>query len=401
MYLLEISIFTEESAYRSTDYQGNTDENEFSNYQHSASTSNTKDNSVGTRQLGVLLEHQLNSQKVDVVRDCCLESDQKSPVSSKDADDSVTSNSRHDSTTTSGSGGSMNSSFSSLEYNSTRLYKFKSNLKHRFNGDMAHKGDGQSASKVRRLSDSLYGNEVKGENNGDGSQRHRSTQRESHESFPPKELENKKQSIEDWQEMATFHSKEKYNGAASRTVEGDEESLAPIFAPSENGSFYTPQNIPQSQIAAGMNIMEESSSMLHPVLIYVKVSPPVQHASAFNRVTNSKYDAGSSAHYNALSHIDNTSHDRMRYNSQNQNSLMAEIPRLIPRNFGFEKEEPIIGSPQSTIMAIDSNMRSYGEARLKDPREFRDYVDTSLNSSVNGWLQSQYYNTISRPYPAF
>jgi len=131
---------------------------------------------------------------------------------------------------------------SSGDDNGTRLYKFKSNMKHRFTTDLEHTVQGSSRKK-RRDSESSCGNYTEDYEKDCGTKNSPLLEKSSKKSIKEEIIPSSPDNV-------------------------------PIFALNKNGSFYIPLTIDYALIAKGMLRVSETAPVLHPVSIFVNFSVP-------------------------------------------------------------------------------------------------------------------------------
>ncbi|CAL4066959.1 unnamed protein product [Meganyctiphanes norvegica] len=160
---------------------------------------------------------------------------------------------------------------SSGDDNGARLYKFKSNMKHRFTSDLETT---HQIRKKRRDSESSCGNYTDYEKDcgtptGLSCQPH---------NVPGKVIKR------DYQNSPLLE-KTPRKTIKEELIPGLHDDV-PIFALNKNGSFYIPLTIDYSLIAKGMAGVIETAPVLHPVSIFVNFSVPSSSSCAVNNGPN-------------------------------------------------------------------------------------------------------------------
>ena len=165
-----------------------------------------------------------------------------------------------------------NASSSSGDDNPSRLYKFKSNMKHRFSVDLEHSQTTHPAKKPRRDAGSSSSNYDKFDT---------SSQVNNYSSVH--------QDINDIRDTNS-NSVDKFVNSDVRPISMPEtiqrsdscvlpkhqdalKALVPIFAFNQSGSFYVPMFVDSSVVASAMSAKPEISPVLHPISIYVNFTP--------------------------------------------------------------------------------------------------------------------------------
>ncbi|XP_018028106.1 transcription factor cwo [Hyalella azteca] len=172
-----------------------------------------------------------------------------------------------------------NTSSSGGEDNPSRLYKFKSNMKHRFSVDLEHSSVLHPSKKQRRDSGSSSSNYDQYESfgrpipkgtlcpNGD---------RETNS--PQKENRDRAVASEKFKVKEIARPSSGGNVSTSRMptlnlVDDAIQTPVPIFAFNQSGSFYVPMSVDASVVASAMSIKPEITPVLHPISIYVNFTP--------------------------------------------------------------------------------------------------------------------------------
>ena len=180
--------------------------------------------------------------------------------------------------------GSNDSSSSSGDENPIRLYKFKSNMKHRFNVDLEHSRTSPATKKQRRTSGSSSSNYfhpyqtidskptiLKNYSNGDhNTSTYCSNDVRTSNVSQLKDFEFLNSSGPVSVNGVTQLSS---NSALSLDEDNSLKSTVPIFAFNQSGSFYVPMSVDQSVVASAISKKPEMSPVLHPVSIYVNFTP--------------------------------------------------------------------------------------------------------------------------------
>ncbi|XP_050716877.1 transcription factor cwo-like isoform X2 [Eriocheir sinensis] len=256
--------------------------------------------------------------------------------------------------------------------NSSRLYKFKSNMKHRFSADLEQS---HQVRKKRRDSESSCGNYTDYEKDRVTPTGPASRATPSQDSFPPdtaKLLDGKDSPLpEKVQRSSTPTPKcEGQMGDSSpcrQVPEMGPGGTVPIFALNQNGSFYVPLTIDNALIAPIMSGLSDMSPVLHPISISVNfcgpcptitssIVPPGQPGCAGAIVPNTHHLLGS-----RYSHITHSSplntfeagvyngrpHTRVPYERKKRDSTRHTSQYEEPRGGmsggapeGVEKREP-------------------------------------------------------------
>ncbi|KAF2352004.1 Orange domain [Trinorchestia longiramus] len=172
-----------------------------------------------------------------------------------------------------------NTSSSGGEDNPSRLYKFKSNMKHRFSVDLEHSSSSHPAKKLRRDSGSSSSNYDQYESIGRPVSNSNLCASSPKETNPPHK-EHRDRTVH----MDKFKVKEHSRppsvnaGVMSRlptSAQPDDSNRTPvpIFAFNQSGSFYVPMSVDPSVVASAMSVKPEISPVLHPISIYVNFTP--------------------------------------------------------------------------------------------------------------------------------
>merc|ERR1712179_259598 len=241
---------------------------------------------------------------------------------------------------------------SSGDDNITRLYKFKSNMKHRFTTDLEHT---HQIRKKRRDSESSCGNYTDydkewGTPVGLSCQPHNASGKVTKRIY---------QNSPHLDKSSRKLIKEELNPSADDNV--------PIFALNKNGSFYIPLTIDHSLIAKGMARVIETAPVLHPVSIFVNFSVPSPNSSvARNGPNNTPPNFKLNNDYSPKQ-LPNISKDevdnRFQENPQDHPHDMCRDSQLLNPSYNDLKQR----SGHQNLSSEESKNFDSKEAEQKDP----------------------------------
>ncbi|KAK7080053.1 hypothetical protein SK128_024215 [Halocaridina rubra] len=172
----------------------------------------------------------------------------------------------------------LSSNNSSSGDDSVRLYKFKSNMKHRFSADLEQS---HQVRKKRRDSESSCGNYTDCEKDRITPTGHITRPTPYQDVFPndPVKMLDGHDSPPLGKNSGTPSPTPKFENIGGRNSPTRNQSegpggTIPIFALNQNGSFYVPLTIDYALVAPAMSNLMDTSPILHPVSIYVNFCCP-------------------------------------------------------------------------------------------------------------------------------
>ncbi|XP_066986298.1 transcription factor cwo-like isoform X3 [Macrobrachium rosenbergii] len=286
----------------------------------------------------------------------------------------------------SGYSSGLSSNNSSSGDDSVRMYKFKSNMKHRFSADLEQS---HQVRKKRRDSESSCGNYTDCEKDRVTPTGLLPRPTSYQDGFP-----NESVKMLDGQDSPML---EKNSGTPSPTPKYEHPSgrisptrhmtegpggTIPIFALNQNGSFYVPLTIDYSLLAPAMAGLSETSPVLHPVSIYVNFCCPTATVTANIGAAHQPNFGGPQAphtvypavgirptygsHNSSLHHFESSTHNG-RFPSRMYNDRKRRDP---PRQgvSQFEEQRTNLTNPTETI-----EKREPGEIDMREYRDARDH----------------------------
>ncbi|XP_064105300.1 uncharacterized protein LOC135214833 isoform X2 [Macrobrachium nipponense] len=287
----------------------------------------------------------------------------------------------------SGYSSGLSSNNSSSGDDSVRMYKFKSNMKHRFSADLEQS---HQVRKKRRDSESSCGNYTDCEKDRVTPTGLLPRPTSYQDGFP-----NESVKILDGQDSPML---EKNSGTPSPTPKYEHPSgrisptrhmtegsggTIPIFALNQNGSFYVPLTIDYSLLAPAMAGLSETSPVLHPVSIYVNFCCPTATVTANIGAAHQPNFGGPQAphsnvypavgirptygsHNSSLHHFETSTHNG-RFPSRMYNDRKRRDP---PRQgvSQFEEQRTNLSNPTETV-----EKREPGEIDMREYRDVRDH----------------------------
>ncbi|XP_068223283.1 transcription factor cwo-like isoform X4 [Palaemon carinicauda] len=287
----------------------------------------------------------------------------------------------------SGYSSGLSSNNSSSGDDSVRMYKFKSNMKHRFSADLEQS---HQVRKKRRDSESSCGNYTDCEKDRVTPTGHLPRPTSYQDGFP-----NESVKMLDGQDSPML---EKNCGTPSPTPKYEHPSgrlsptrhaaespggTIPIFALNQNGSFYVPLTVDHSLLAPAMAGLNEKSPVLHPVSIYVNFCCPAATVTANIGAVHQSNFGGSQAphsnvypavgirqaygnHNSSLHHFESSTHNG-RFPSRMYNDRKRREP---PRQSvsQFEDQRTNLSNPPETV-----EKREPGEIDMREYRDVRDH----------------------------
>ncbi|XP_045136055.1 transcription factor cwo-like isoform X2 [Portunus trituberculatus] len=244
--------------------------------------------------------------------------------------------------------------------NSSRLYKFKSNMKHRFSADLEQS---HQVRKKRRDSESSCGNYTDYEKDRVTPTGPASRTTPSQENFPTdsaKLLDGHDSPVPEKNQRTPTPTPKCENQMESSSPNKQVPDMGsagtvPIFALNQNGSFYVPLTIDNSLIAPIMSGLSDMSPVLHPISISVNfcgpfptitssIVPPGQPGCAAAHVPNAHHLLG-----NRLSHMTHgtalNSFESGVYNGRPHPRPPYDRKRRDPVRHTSQYEEPRVGVP--------------------------------------------------------
>ncbi|KAK3853838.1 hypothetical protein Pcinc_039636 [Petrolisthes cinctipes] len=279
------TLVTEESAYRSDDRPNQEDRDDKN------SGSSMDNNSGVSSQLREMLQQHGGSGKI-TDRRCGGYSSGLSSNNSSSGDDNNNSN-------------------------NSRLYKFKSNMKHRFSADLEQS---HQVRKKRRDSESSCGNYTDCEKDRVTPTGHismpRGTPCQDGYSLDSNKLLDGRDSPGPEKKLRSSTPTPKYEGRSSPCKQMPEicpGGTVPIFALNQNGNYYVPLTIDNALIAPIMAGLSEVSPVLHPVSISVNFCGPCPTITS-NLGTSNQSNCGG-AHPQSTHHLLGNRYSHAGYNS--------------------------------------------------------------------------------------
>ncbi|XP_042207359.1 transcription factor cwo-like isoform X1 [Homarus americanus] len=303
---------------------------------------------------------------------------------------------------------SNNSSSGDDNNNSSRLYKFKSNMKHRFSADLEQS---HQVRKKRRDSESSCGNYTDCEKDRVTPTGPMSLSRPTscQEGFPHdtgKLLDGRDSPLlEKNQRCQTPTPKCENKGGRSSPCRqsGDAGSgpTVPIFALNQSGNFYVPLTINSSLIAPAMSGLSDLSPVLHPISISVNfcgstptitsnaVTPNQAHGAG-NLVSNSYLALGSRLSQASQNSTMN-SFESGTYNGRPYTRVVGDRKRREPSRQVSQFEDQRTGL-SNTSDSIEKREPSDLEMReLRDVREHHhrhsDHQQRDLPRDPSSWME--------------
>ena len=243
--------------------------------------------------------------------------------------------------------------------NSSRLYKFKSNMKHRFSADLEQS---HQVRKKRRDSESSCGNYTDYEKDRvtpTGPASRATPSQDSLLTDSTKLLDgHDSPMLEKNQRSPTPILKcesQTENSSPCKQIPEGPAGTVPIFALNQNGSFYVPLTIDNSLIAPIMSGLSDTSPILHPISISVNfcgpfptitssIAPPSQPGCGGAHVPNAHHLLGS--RYSHMTHGSTmNSFESGVYNGRPHGRIPYERKRRDPMRHTSQYEEPRIAVP--------------------------------------------------------
>ncbi|KAG0700244.1 Transcription factor cwo [Chionoecetes opilio] len=256
------------------------------------------------------------------------------------------------------SGLSSNNSSSGDDNNNTsnsRLYKFKSNMKHRFSADLEQS---HQVRKKRRDSESSCGNYTDYEKDRVTPNGPASRATPSQDGFPADsaKLDGLDSPVPDKHCRSPTPKCEGQMRSSSPSKQAPEGTV-PIFALNQNGSFYVPLTIDNSLIAPIMSGITDTSPVLHPISISVNFCGP------FPTITSSVVPPGQPG--SAGTHVPNAHHFL--------NSRYSHMPHGTPQN-----------SFESGLYNSRPHTRTPYERKRREPVRHTQYEEHRIGLSAGG-----------------
>ncbi|XP_069985182.1 transcription factor cwo isoform X4 [Penaeus vannamei] len=285
----------------------------------------------------------------------------------------------------------LSSNNSSSGDDSSRLYKFKSNMKHRFSADLEQS---HQVRKKRRDSESSCGNYTDCEKDrvtptGPMSLSRPVAHQEAFAQESNKIIDGGRDSplLDKNHGSPSPVPKTENQGERNTPLRQAPEpaigGTVPIFALNQNGSFYVPLTIEQSLVAPIMSGLSDVSPVLHPVSIYVNFCGPCPTVTPNNNINQQNSNQGTpilshhptGGRHNLPNHIfSNVSNfESGGYNGRHQTRISGERKRRETARpvTQYEEHRPVITN-------INDNLekREPGEVDMRefhDAREARDH----------------------------
>ncbi|XP_071516093.1 uncharacterized protein [Panulirus ornatus] len=281
---------------------------------------------------------------------------------------------------------SNNSSSGDDNNNSSRLYKFKSNMKHRFSADLEQS---HQVRKKRRDSESSCGNYTDCEKDrvtptGPISLSRPTSCQDGFSHDSSKLLDGRDSPLlEKNQRSPTPSLKCDSQGGRSspcrQMIDVGAGGTVPIFALNQNGSFYVPLTIDSTLIAPVMAGLSDISPVLHPVSISVNFcgpSPtitantvtPNQPIYAGNLVSNSYHSMGN-RHSHATHNSAVNNFEANAYNGRPHTRVFGDRKRRDPSRqlAHFEEQRTSLSNVTDTV-----EKREPGEVDMRELRDVRE-----------------------------